>query len=139
MAHSPNRSTWAASAVGAAFLSAFTLILPWFEIAGRARSSIDLISSAGALELIDGAIRVLVVGLWLIVPILGAGALLLLASGRQRAAAVAALLVGGAVLAVLGVGLLVDGVALVWGAFLAGASAICAAVCAIMVLTPSRG
>lgn len=139
MVRSPSRSFWTALAVGAGFLCACTLILPWFEIAGRGRSSFDLISSAGALEVIDGGIRLLVVSLWLVVPVLGAAALLLFASGRHGLAAVISLVVGVGVFGVLGVGLVVDGVTLAWGAVLAAIAAIGATVCAMMVLLPRRG
>lgn len=127
-----------AAAVGASFVTACTLVLPWFRVAGRARSSIDLISSAGALDVIEGGTRLAVVGLWLVLPVLSAIALFMFALKQPNVAAILSFVVGAAVLLVIGLVLFIDEVGLAWGAWLAAASGATAAVCAIMVLTSAR-
>lgn len=128
-----------AAAVGAGFLTACTLVLPWFHISGRARSSIDLISSAGALDVIGGGTRLLVVALWLLLPVLVAVAMLLYAAQRSTASAILIALVGAVVLVVLAVGFVVDGVALAWGAAVAAVCAVVAVSCAMMDMMFQRG
>lgn len=140
MPSAEQRATFApvAGAVGASFLATCTLVLPWFDVAGRARSSIDLIASAGALDVIEGGTRVAVVALWLTLPMLSAIALFLFALGRYRGAASLALVVGGVVVAILALGFIVDEVGLAWGAWLGAVSGVIAAGCAIMVLASAR-
>ncbi len=128
-----------AAAVGAGFLTACTLVLPWFQISGRARSSIDLISSAGALDVIDGGLRLFVVGLWLLLPVLVAAALILYAAQRPTMSAVLIILVALVVLVVLALGQVVEGVALAWGAGVAAVCAVVALGCAIMGMMSQRG
>ena len=128
-----------AAAVGAGFLTACTLVLPWFQISGRARSSIDLISTAGALDVIDGGLRLFVVGMWLLLPVLVSAALILYAAQRTMASAILIGLVGAVVLIVLALGLVIDGVALAWGALVAAVCAVAAVSCAMMGLMSQRG
>jgi hypothetical protein len=65
--------------------SVLSLLLPWLHLSGRDRSTIDIIGSAAALELLDGATKWLVVGLWMSVPVAVAAGLLLWALHRHRA------------------------------------------------------
>jgi len=138
LAQAPQQSIVAVVAVGAGFFTVTTLVLPWFVVAGRARSSIDLISSAGALDVIDGGVRILVIGLWLVVPVLAAIALILFAARRVRASMILTLTVSLAVLVVLVLGLIVDMVGLAWGAWVAAACSIIAMGCAMMALVSTR-
>jgi len=73
--------------VAAAFATALSLLLPWFELSGRRRSSIDLIGSAATLDVIEGTSKALVVGAWLAIPVMVAVVMLIAASGRTRLAA----------------------------------------------------
>jgi len=114
------------------------LVLPWFEISGRSRSSIDLISSANALEIIDGSLRLLIVGLWLLLPVLAAAALIAYAARRSTLAATLTLVVGISVLATVVVGGVVDAVGLAWGAWLAAVFGTVAVLCAMMVIGMAR-
>lgn len=131
-------SLLSAIAAGGGFLAACTLVLPFFEVAGRSRSSIDLISSAGALDVIDGGIRVVVVGLWLVVPILAAGSLIAFAARRPVLAAMLILAVAVLMLAVLVVGIVAPAVSLAWGAWVAAASSSVAAGAAVALMTAMK-
>jgi Ni/Fe-hydrogenase subunit HybB-like protein len=64
---------------------ALSLLLPWLHLSGRDRSTIDIIGSATALELLDGTTKWLVVGLWMSVPLAVAAGLMLWALHRHRA------------------------------------------------------
>lgn len=127
-----------ALALGAGFLATISLVLPWFTIAGRSRSSIDLVSSASALEVIDGPAKVAVVACWLCAPLLVALAMLVAASGRHRAGALLLSPVTGILLLVVIIGVLVDDIRLAWGATFGLVFAAAASTCAIMVLVTSR-
>lgn len=131
-------SLLSAVAAGGGFLAACTLVLPWFEVAGQSRSSIDLISSAGALDVIDGSIRLIVVGLWLIVPVLGAAALLLFAARRSSLAGALVLVIGVVTLALLVVGIVAPGVSLAWGAWVAAVCSSVACGAAIILMGTTR-
>jgi hypothetical protein len=65
--------------------AALSLLLPWLHLSGQDRSTIDIIGSAAALELLDGTTTWLVVVLWMSVPIAVAAGLLLWAAHRHRA------------------------------------------------------
>jgi len=126
------------AAIVAGFAAAVTLVLPWIRVGSSARSSIDLIGSLGALDVIEGATKVAVVLAWLLTPILVAAAMLLGASGRYRLSAALlaplGLLLGGIVLLVF----FVAGDTLAWGAYLTAVCAIAASVFALLVLVRLR-
>jgi len=130
---------WAAAALTSGFLAAVTLVLPWLTISGRSRSTIDLISSAGALDVLDGFWKVLVIAGWFLFPATVAAAMLLAASGRLRIAAwltlPLALLLA---LLVIGLRLLLGEGTIAWGAWLTGLFAAAATGSAIMVLFGER-
>jgi len=65
--------------------AALSLLLPWLHLSGRDRSTIDIIGSAAALEVLDGTTKWLVVALWMSVPVAVAAGLLLWAAKRHRA------------------------------------------------------
>lgn len=127
-----------AIALGAGFLATISLVLPWFTIAGSSRSSIDLVSSASALEVIEGPVKVAVVVCWLCAPVLVASAMLVAASGRHRAGALLLAPVTGILLLVVVIGVVVDDIRLAWGATFGVVFAVAASTCAIMVLVTSR-
>ncbi len=127
-----------ALALGAGFLATISLVLPWFTIAGRSRSSIDLVSSASALEVIEGPVKVAVIACWLCAPLLVALAMLVAASGRHRAGALLLSPVTGIMLLVVIIGTVVDDIRLAWGATFGLVFAAAASTCAIMVLVTSR-
>ena len=76
-----------AAALGAGFLAVVSLVLPWFDILGRQRSSIDIVRSASALDVLEGGALVAVLAGWLLAPILVSIALFAGAAGRHRLAA----------------------------------------------------
>lgn len=129
----------AGCAVAAAFIGTCSLVLPWFEVSGRSRSSIDLIASANALDLLVGSTRIIVIVLWLAVPVISAAALLSFAARRFRLAAALVLPFVASILLVFIIGLVVDLVGLAWGAWVAAASAVVALACAMMVLVRRQG
>ncbi len=113
-------------------------MLPWFTIAGKSRSSVDLLSSASALDVIEGGVKVAVIGGWLLAPVLVAAAMLLAASGRHRLAAGLLVPVVASTLLVVAIGFAVDAVDLAWGALIGAVFALLASACAIMVLVTPR-
>lgn len=125
-----------AVALVAAFLAVVSLVLPWFVIVGRARSSIDLISSASALDVIEGGVKTLVIAGWLISPLLVSISMLVAASGRHRLAAGLILPITLGIVAAFVVGIFVDAIGLAWGALFGTGFAIIAAIFAMMVLVP---
>lgn len=127
------------AAVTAGFLTAATLVLPWFNVSGQARSSIDLISSAGALEIIEGGTRLLVVALWLGLPVLAAVSLFAFAARRFTLAAYLTFVVGLLVLGVVIVGGVVDVIGLAWGAWLAAFFGLAAGLSSVAALALARG
>jgi len=119
-------------------LSTVCLVLPWVRVGSRDRSSIDLIGSAGALDIIEGATKAIVVLLWFLLPVLVAAAMLSLAAGRIRLLGWLLLPLGlilGAIVLLL---LIVAGDVVVWGAWLSAAFAVGASASAIMVLVGQR-
>ncbi len=119
-------------------LSTICLVLPWVRVGSRDRSSIDMIGSAGALDIIEGATKAIVVLLWFLLPVLVAAAMLSLAAGRIRLLGwllVPLGLILGAIVLLL---LIVAGDVVVWGAWLSAAFAVGASASAIMVLVGER-
>lgn len=121
----------------AAIASAVCLVLPWIRMGARDRSSIDLIGSAGALDIIEGTTKVVVVLLWFALPLLVAGAVLALAAQRRRLMA-GLLLPLGPILGLI-VGVLVRALpeAVVWGAWLSAGFAVAASALALAVILTS--
>ena len=134
----PSSGPLIAAALVAGFINVASLVLPWFDIVGRPRSSIDILRSASALDVIEGSLKIVVVGAWLLAPILVAGAMLLGAAGRHKLAAALLLPVGLFTLFAVGAGLFIDEVGVVWGALLGLVSALLASILAIMVLMTPR-
>lgn len=130
------RAAGFASAAGAA--TALSLVLPWVRVGGRSRSSIDLIGSAGALDVIEGGVRVAVVATWFLVPALVSVAMLAAAADRPRAAALSLLPLGPGLLAVVAAAALSARSVLVWGAYLTAVAAVVTTVLAVVVLRRLR-
>ena len=122
----------------AGFLTVISLVLPWFDILGRERSSIDILRSASVLDVIEGGLKVVVISGWLLAPVVVSAAMLLAASGRHRTAALLLLPVGLITVLVVGAGFIVDEVGLAWGAFVGLLSALPASILAMMVLASPR-
>ncbi len=122
----------------AGFLAVTSLVLPWFDLLGRERSSIDILRSASALDVLEGSVKVVVIGGWLLAPISVSAAMLLAASGRHRISAMLLLPVGAITILIVGASFFVDEVELAWGAFIGLLSALTASILAIMVLTRPR-
>ena len=127
-----------AAALGAGFLTAVSLVLPWFTIGARSRSSVELLSSASALEVIEGTMKIAVIGGWLLVPIMVAVAMLVAASGRHRMAAILLAPVVLVTLLASVIGGFVDVIDLAWGAVFGSVFAVATSACAIMVLVTSE-
>ena len=120
------------------FLTVVSLVFPWFEIFGKQRSSIDLVTSASALDVIEGLVKVLVIIGWLLAPVLVSIAMFLAASGRHRIAAALLLPIGVAFFGVAFVGLVVGDITLAWGAIFGAVFAALATVFAIMVVVTPK-
>lgn len=134
----PRSGPLVATALASGFLATLSLALPWFTISGRSRSSVDLLSSASALDVIDGWVKVAVIGGWLLAPIIVSAAMLVAASGRHRRAAMMLVPVALVTLAVVVIGATNDRIQLAWGAGFGGVFAALASACAIMVLVTRR-
>ena len=120
--------------LGLGIVSTICLVLPWVRVGTRDRSSIDLIGSAGALDIIEGATKAIVILLWFLLPLLVAAAMLALAAGRTRLLAWLLLPLGPILGAIVVLLLVVAGDVVVWGAWLSAAFAVGASASAIMVL-----
>ena len=138
MANTADERRLAAAATIAGGAAAVALVLPWVRIGGRTRSSIDLIGSAGALELIEGGVRVAVVSTWLLVPVLVAGAMLAGAADRLGLCAALLLPLGPLLAGVIVLAAVRAGDLLVWGAYLTAACAVTATALASLLLGRRR-
>jgi len=127
-----------ALALGAGFLAVLSLALPWFDVVGKARSSVDILGSASTLNVLKGWRKVAVFSGWLLAPILVAAAMLLGAAGRHKFAAGLLIPVGIVVLAAFVIGVSVDAIDIVWGAIFGAVFAALATVFAIMVLVMAK-
>ncbi len=118
--------------------TACSLLLPWFRVGGPSRSTLELIASAGALDVIEGAVRVLVVAAWTLVPVSVAGALFAGAARRPRLAG--ALVAGSCslVIVVAGYLALVRPSVLAWGAWVATGLAITAVAAGVTTIVTKR-
>lgn len=120
------------------FVAAVSLVLPWLTIGSApGRSSIDLIGSANALDVVGGPALALIVGTWLAVPVAAAAALVLGASGRSTAAAVVVLAISLLVASAAGAIVVSDAVTLAWGGAVGGLAATLAGAAAVGALVVS--
>ncbi len=121
------------------FVAAASLALPWLSIGSAAgRSSIDLIGSLNALDVLGGPALAIVLGSWLAVPVAAAGALLLGAWGRSTGAAVLVLAISMLIGLAAATVAVVDEVALAWGGVVGGVAAVVAGACAAAALVAGR-
>ncbi|MGI9606847.1 MAG: hypothetical protein ACR2P0_11975 [Acidimicrobiales bacterium] len=116
------------------FATACSLLLPWITTGSRSRSTISLIGSAGALDIITGVVRVAIVVLWLAVPVAVAVAGLAAASGRHRPSAFVLFGVGLSMSIGIGALLVTAAEAVAWGAWVSGVFALATAASSMMVL-----
>ncbi|MEQ8842435.1 MAG: hypothetical protein RIB98_15740 [Acidimicrobiales bacterium] len=65
-------------------LAVLCLLAPWVRSGSVDRSTIDLLSSASALELWDGRDEAIALGAWFLLPVLAAAAALAAAWGHRR-------------------------------------------------------
>lgn len=70
------------------------LLGPWAALGRRRFTSLDLISSASALEVIEGRTKQYVLAAWMVIPVLTAAGYVLAAVSRWRLLAVAFVLAG---------------------------------------------
>ncbi len=131
---------WSLLVLVPAIASVLSLLAPWVYLGSRGRSSIDLIASAGAIDLIEGPTRLAVVLAWLLAPLLAAGATIAAAANRPRLAAAVVAPLGpflGVVAAVVVIGL---GELAGWGAWLCATLAVVTTVAAVVVMAkgPAR-
>jgi len=75
---------WVLGGVLASSVAAGSLLLPWVSLGRRQFSSLDLVSTASALDIIEGGQKRLVLVCWMMVPALAAAGYLLAALGRHR-------------------------------------------------------
>lgn len=80
--------------VVASSLAAAALLLPWVALGRREFSSLDIISTASALEIIEGRQKHIVVACWMIIPVLVAVGYVLAATAHRRAFACSLLPLG---------------------------------------------
>lgn len=127
----PSLSPWVP--VGGCLLTIVALLCPWARSGTVDRSSIELLGSASALDVLTDGQRIVAAGAWFTVVALGAGALVAAAWGRRTIVAVMALPVGPAMvaawLAVQSSPLMVR-----WGAPMGTVTGVTASIAAILVL-----
>ena len=75
-------------------MAALALLAPWAALGSRRFSSLDLIGSASALELLDGRRKQFVLAAWMVIPVLTAAGYVLAAVSRWRLLACTFLLMG---------------------------------------------
>ena len=112
----PRFRAWLVAGIGVG--AALGLLLPWARSGGRTRSTLELLSSASALDLLSGWTRALVVGGWLLVVIGAAAGLVGVAWDRPAVARIGLVMVGPAlVLAALAI--VWSPLSIAWGAWVA--------------------
>lgn len=102
--------------VAVGVVAALGLLLPWARTGDRSRSSIDLLASATALDVVSGWQRLAMFIGWFGVVVAAAAALLLVAWDRPRLAAGATVFVGVALVLAF-VALAASPFGLAWGAW----------------------
>lgn len=88
----PRVRAWLVAGIGVT--AALGLLLPWARTGGRTRSTLDLVSSASALDLLTDTTRALVVGGWMLVVVGAAAGLLGVAWDRPGVARIGLSVVG---------------------------------------------
>ncbi len=119
--------------VAAAVAAVLGLFAPWARSGSTDRSSVDLLRSAGVLDVISGWQRPMAVVAWYLVILLTAAALVALAWGRVRASAVALLPLGPALTGALVI-VARSPLPLRWGAVVTTGLGLTATVAASLVL-----
>jgi hypothetical protein len=117
---------WSLAALPPALLAVAGLLGPWVYSGSRGRSSIELIGSAGALDLIEGTTRFAVVIVWLLAPVLVAAAVLAAAAQRPRLSSSLVLPLGPIIGGVAAIVLIAVRDLAGWGVWFSGAFAIIA-------------
>ncbi len=130
-------------AVGPALLLAVvatvSLVLPWLAIgSGPARSTIDLIGAAGALDVLSDGERLAVLAAWIAAPVTIAVALMAASVGHHRAAAALVLVVGATIVTAAAFVFAQSALRLGWGGVMGAAAATVAIGCAAVALAPGR-
>ncbi|MCP3934982.1 MAG: hypothetical protein GY708_06375 [Actinomycetia bacterium] len=88
----PEIRTWAVVAVGLSAVA--SLAFPWHSLLGKSRSTVELMGSASALDVLSGFDKAAVIAAWLAVPLLTAVALLAAAARRSVVVGLAMLPLG---------------------------------------------
>ena len=109
------RREWVVASIGV--VAAFSLLLPWARSGDRTRSTVELMASATALDLVTGWQRVAMFVGWLVVVIAAAAGLALVAWDRPRLGAMATAWVGPA-LALAVAAVVASPLGLAWGGWL---------------------
>ena len=125
-------------AVGAGLITVGALLAPWARSGRVDRSSIELLASASALDLLSGTERVVLVGSWFLVTATVAGALVAVAWGRRRLAASLVVPLG-PVMVLAAVAVASSPFSLRWGAPMGSVSGLTATVAGALVLMDRHG
>ncbi len=124
---------------GVGVVAALGLLLPWARTGVRSRSSIDLLSSASALDLLSSGQRTLLYVGWSLVVVGAAVGLVLVAWDRPAAGLVATAVVGPALIGAVVV-VAWSPLAIAWGAwFASGLGATASIGSGLLVLTHVSG
>ncbi len=124
---------------GVGVVAALGLLLPWARTGDRSRSSIDLLSSASALDLLSSGQRTLLYVGWSLVVVGAAVGLVLVAWDRPAAGLVATAVVGPALIGAVVV-VAWSPLAIAWGAwFASGLGATASIGSGLLVLTHVSG
>jgi len=125
---------------GAGLLAALALLAPWAGSGSTNRSSIELLTSAGVLDVISGWQKPAAMLAWYVVVVLAAIAVVSIAWGRATVGAVAMLPIGPAMMVSAAI-VAHSSLPLRWGALAGVASGLTATVAAVLILMrdPSSG
>lgn len=124
--------------VVASTVAAAALLGPWVALGTRSFSSLDLISSASALELVQGRRKTMVLVGWMVVPTLTAAGYVLAALGRRRLLAAALAPIGPVYAAILVTLESRSPLQILWGLRLGTAAGAIATVAALALVVPGR-
>lgn len=125
------RLRWAGASAG--LLAALALLAPWAGSGTTNRSSIELLTSAGVLDLITGWQKPAAILAWYLVVVLAAVAVVAIAWGRTTAGAAALLPIGPAMMVSAAI-VARSPLPLRWGALVGVASGLTATAVAILIL-----
>ena len=132
------RQRWAWAVAISAVMAAVGLLLPWAGSGTQSRSTIELLASASALDVLSGPQQILLIGAWLAIVVLAAAGLVAVAWHRVERAVPCFVALGPA-LVVTALVIRRSPLAVEWGAYVSSALGLVASVGSAALLAGGRG